>query len=100
MNGKKIFISGNTEQENHQINFIKAEDILLAKGFTVLSPIRTSAYTSKDSRKQCFIDRCKFLMLADGIVQISNVNECLEMQAEQKIAEILNIPLDNSLLNK
>lgn len=96
----RVYISGAiTNCPNHKINFGKVQDNLLEKGFLVLSPVCTSAYTMKKSDKECFLEAIKLLFSADIMVQINDPSTSEGMQIEAAIAKRLNISIQNHILD-
>ncbi len=96
----RVYVSGAiANNPNHKLNFNKAHDDLINKGFLVLSPVCTTAYTMKKSDKECFFEAIKLLFSADIMVQINDPATSEGMQIEAAIAQRLNINIQNHILD-
>jgi len=96
----RVYVSGAIlNNPNHKLNFDKAHDDLINKGFLVLSPVCTTAYTMKKSDRECFFEAIKLLFNADIMVQINDPATSEGMQIEAAIAKRLNINIQNHILD-
>jgi hypothetical protein len=88
----RVYVSGAiTNNPNHKLNFDKVHDDLINKGFLVLSPVCTTAYTMKKNDRECFLEAIKLLFNADIMVQINDPATSEGMRIEAAIDKRLNI---------
>jgi len=96
----KVYISGAISKDpNHWHNFENAERILITNGFEPLNPCKTVEYKAGKSEYVCFIASLRLLLEAGVMVQISDIKTSLGMQIESEVAERLNIPIQNWILD-